>query len=62
MVEKLAIMGSREARLAKLEWMDRERVYPIIYPVPARNRTVADHFEVIRLIAGYRRGVTGTRR
>jgi 5,10-methylenetetrahydromethanopterin reductase len=62
MVETLAIMGSPEARVAKLEWMYREGVYPIIYPVPARHRRVEDHFEVIKLIAGYRRGVTGTRR
>ncbi len=62
MVEKLAIMGSREARIAKLDWMYREGVYPIIYPVPARDRRVEDHFDVINLIAGYCRAVTGTRR
>ncbi len=62
MVEKFAIMGSPEARRAKLRWMESENVYPIIYPVPARTRRVEDHFEVIKLIAGYRAGVTGTSR
>jgi 5,10-methylenetetrahydromethanopterin reductase len=51
MVAKFAIMGDRDARRAKLDWMARENVYPIIYPVPARHRMVEDHFEAIKLIA-----------
>jgi alkanesulfonate monooxygenase SsuD/methylene tetrahydromethanopterin reductase-like flavin-dependent oxidoreductase (luciferase family) len=51
MMEKFALYGPPEACRRKLGWMLGERVYPIIYPLPRRDRMADDHFAAIRLAA-----------
>lgn len=51
MMEKFALYGTPEACGRKLRWMLGEGVYPIIYPVPRRERMTEDHFAAIRLAA-----------
>jgi len=53
MVEKFSLTGSPEACRQKLSSLLGAGVYPIIYPVPRRDRTMEDHFEAIRLAASY---------
>jgi hypothetical protein len=53
MVEKFAVMGSREQRRTKLRWMMERKVYPIMYPIPRPEHTIEDHFLVIELAARY---------
>lgn len=53
MVEKFAVMGSREQRHNKLRWMLERKVYPIMYPIPRPEHTIEDHFHVIELAAHY---------
>jgi 5,10-methylenetetrahydromethanopterin reductase len=53
MVEKFAVMGSREQRRNKLRWMMERKVYPIMYPIPRPEHTIEDHFLVIELVARY---------
>jgi len=53
MVEKFSLTGSPEACRRKLRSLLDAGVYPIIYPVPRRDLTEADHFEAIRLAATY---------
>ncbi len=53
MVEKFAVMGSREQRRKKLRWMLDRNVYPIMYPIPRPEHTIEDHFLVIELVARY---------
>lgn len=53
MVEKFAVMGSPATRRAKLAWMQRLGVYPIMYPIMRRGHIMEDHLDVIRLAARY---------
>ncbi len=53
MIEKLTLTGSRAACQAKLRWMLDAGVYPLVYPIPRRDRMVEDHFAAIRLVASY---------
>jgi len=53
MVEKFTIMGSPEMRRRRLRSMMEAGVYPIIYPIPRRGRTIEDHFLIIQLAAQY---------
>ena len=53
MMEKFAVMGSREQRCKKLRWMLERKVYPIMYPIPRPEQTIEDHFHVIKLAAHY---------
>ena len=43
--------GSPETCRRKLDWMLEAGVYPIVYPVPRRDRMVEDHFTTIKLAA-----------
>jgi 5,10-methylenetetrahydromethanopterin reductase len=53
MVEKFSLTGSPEACRRKLRWLLDAGVYPIVYPIPRRDRMVEDHFAAIRLVARY---------
>lgn len=53
MVEKLSLTGTVEACRARLRRMLDAGAYPIIYPLPRRDRVIADHFAAIRLAAEY---------
>jgi len=53
MVDKFSLTGSTQACRAKLRRMLDVGVYPIIYPLPRRDRVVEDHFAAIRLAAEY---------
>jgi alkanesulfonate monooxygenase SsuD/methylene tetrahydromethanopterin reductase-like flavin-dependent oxidoreductase (luciferase family) len=53
MIEKFSLTGSRAACQAKLRWMLDAGVYPLVYPIPRRERMVEDHFAAIRLVASY---------
>lgn len=51
MMETFALYGTPDACGRKLRWMLGEGVYPIVYPVPRRERMAEDHFAAIRLAA-----------
>lgn len=53
MCEAFTLTGSREHCRAHLRWLLDEGVYPVIYPLMRRDRTVEDHFNAIRLAASY---------
>jgi 5,10-methylenetetrahydromethanopterin reductase len=53
LVEKFSLTGSPAACRQKLRWMREAGVYPIVYPLPRRERLVEDHFAAIRLAASY---------
>jgi len=53
MVEKFSLTGSPEACRRKLRWLLDAGVYPIVYPIPRRDRMVEDHLAAIRLVARY---------
>ncbi len=57
MIEKLTLTGSGAACQAKLRWMLDAGVYPLVYPIPRRDRLVEDHFAAIRLVASYLQGM-----
>lgn len=53
MAEKFSLTGTPDACRKRLRWMLDAGVYPIIYPLPRRDRIVEDHFATIRLAASY---------
>jgi 5,10-methylenetetrahydromethanopterin reductase len=53
MVEVFSLCGTPEQCRKRLRSMTERGVYPIIYPVPRRDRIVEDHFETIRRAASY---------
>lgn len=53
MVEKFSLTGSREHCRARLRWLLDNGVYPIIYPLPRRDRVVEDHLGTARLAMSY---------
>jgi 5,10-methylenetetrahydromethanopterin reductase len=53
LVEKMTLTGSREKCRAQLRGLLDAGVYPIIYPIPRRDRMVEDHTAAIRIAASY---------
>lgn len=53
MVERLSLTGSFDACRARLRRLVEAGVYPLIYPIPRRDRVVEDHLAAIRLAARY---------
>ncbi len=53
LLERFTLTGSPEVCRRRLEWLIGEGIYPIIYPVPRRDRLVADHLTAIERVAGY---------
>jgi len=56
MVERLSLTGSFDVCRARLQRMVGSGVYPLIYPIPRRERMVEDHLAAIRLAASYLSG------
>ena len=53
LVEKMTLTGSRAKCRAQLRALLDAGVYPIIYPIPRRDRMVEDHTAAIRIAASY---------
>ncbi len=53
MLEKFTLTGRPDVCAQKLRGMLDAGVYPIIYPIPRRDRLVEDHLAAIRLAATY---------
>jgi alkanesulfonate monooxygenase SsuD/methylene tetrahydromethanopterin reductase-like flavin-dependent oxidoreductase (luciferase family) len=50
-LEKFTLTGSPERCRERLNWLLREGVYPIVYPVPRHALMVEDHFTAIERVA-----------
>ena len=53
MIEKFSLTGSRARCRQRLRELLDAGVYPIVYPIPRRDRVVEDHLAAIRLVAEY---------
>jgi hypothetical protein len=53
LLEKFCLAGTAEENGARIEWLFDNGVYPIVYPLPRRERMVEDHHTVLRLVADW---------
>jgi hypothetical protein len=58
LLEKFCLAGSPESNAERVTWLFDNGVYPIVYPLPRRERMVDDHHQVLKLVAGWVRSNT----
>ncbi|TMF67657.1 MAG: LLM class flavin-dependent oxidoreductase [Chloroflexi bacterium] len=53
LLEKFCLVGTPEQNAERIRWLFDNGVYPIVYPLPRRERMVEDHHAVLRLASGW---------
>jgi alkanesulfonate monooxygenase SsuD/methylene tetrahydromethanopterin reductase-like flavin-dependent oxidoreductase (luciferase family) len=47
LLDKFSLVGTPETNAARIQWLFDNNVYPIVYPLPRRERMVEDHHTVL---------------
>jgi alkanesulfonate monooxygenase SsuD/methylene tetrahydromethanopterin reductase-like flavin-dependent oxidoreductase (luciferase family) len=47
LLEKFCLVGTPSENARRMQWLFDNKVYPIVYPLPRRNRMVEDHHRVL---------------
>lgn len=47
LLEKFCLVGTTSENARRMQWLFDNKVYPIVYPLPRRNRMVEDHHRVL---------------
>ena len=47
LLDKFCLVGSAEKNAERIQWLFANGVYPIVYPLPRRDRMVEDHHSVL---------------
>jgi alkanesulfonate monooxygenase SsuD/methylene tetrahydromethanopterin reductase-like flavin-dependent oxidoreductase (luciferase family) len=53
LLDKFCLVGTPRKNAERIQWLFDNRVYPIVYPLPRRERMVEDHHAVLRLAADW---------
>ena len=56
LLAKFCLVGTAEENAERIEWLFDNRVYPIVYPLPRRERMVEDHHRVLEQVSRWVRG------
>src|SRR2546426_753493 len=60
LLEKFCLVGTPQRNAERIRWLFDNGVYPIVYPLPRRERMVEDHHAVLRLASGWAGAVDAT--
>jgi alkanesulfonate monooxygenase SsuD/methylene tetrahydromethanopterin reductase-like flavin-dependent oxidoreductase (luciferase family) len=60
LLDKFCLVGTPERNAERIRWLFDNGVYPIVYPLPRRERMVEDHHAVLRLASGWADAVNAT--
>jgi len=53
LLDKFCLVGTPSRNAERIQWLFENHVYPIVYPLPRRDRMVEDHHRVLELVAGW---------
>ena len=53
LLKKFCLIGTDEENSRRVEWLFASGVYPIVYPLPRREKMVPDHHRVLKLVASW---------
>lgn len=53
LLDKFCLAGTPDENARRIHWLLDNRVYPIVYPLPRRDRMVEDHHSVLRQAAAW---------
>src|SRR5256885_2016304 len=48
LLDKFSLVGTPEKNAARIQWLFDNSVYPIVYPLPRRERMLEDHHNVLQ--------------
>ena len=51
LLDKFSLVGTPEKNAERIQWLFANGVYPIIYPLPRRERMVEDHHSVLEQVS-----------
>ena len=53
LLDKFCLVGAPDKNAARIQWLFDNGVYPIVYPLPRRERMVEDHHSVLEQASGW---------
>ena len=59
LLDKFCLVGSPATNAERVAWLFDNDVFPIVYPLPRRERMVVDHHQVLKLVADWARSTAG---
>jgi alkanesulfonate monooxygenase SsuD/methylene tetrahydromethanopterin reductase-like flavin-dependent oxidoreductase (luciferase family) len=57
LLHKFSLVGTAEENAARIRWLFDNGVYPIVYPLPRRERMVEDHHSVLEQASSWARAL-----
>lgn len=60
LLEKFCLVGLPADNARRVQWLFDNGVYPIVYPLPRRDRMVEDHHSVLEQVSNWARQLDAT--